>query len=224
MAFQVYDYRKDNRNLLVTPEIRARFEYMKVGQIDKHPDQIGHSHDMGHEVFLVMQGQIEFNIGDDTQVLGPGEFCVARTDEVHYTRNVGDDVAILYLSVTPHIQPTHTGWIDEETRTPLRFNASTNYNVPADQTTPNAELADVYLAQADALAETTKASMDAQDELVCVLKGALAAGDEEGMTKARADIWGKLQPMFQQMFALGEAWNNLTYRTADGDFWKEEAK
>ena len=33
MAFDVYDYRTVNRNVLVEPEIRARLYHMKPGQV-----------------------------------------------------------------------------------------------------------------------------------------------------------------------------------------------
>jgi len=67
MGFPVYDYRKDIRNILVTPQIRARFLRMEVGQVNQ-----GHTHDLGHEVFLILQGRAEFEIDGQKEVLGPG--------------------------------------------------------------------------------------------------------------------------------------------------------
>ncbi len=78
MSFAVYDYRTVNRNVLVTPEIRARLYHMQPGQVDSR-----HSHDLGHEVFLILEGQAEFTINGATQVLGPGQLCVALADEIH---------------------------------------------------------------------------------------------------------------------------------------------
>ena len=43
MTFEVYDYRTVNRNVLITPEIRARLYHMQPGQVDRR-----HSHDLGH--------------------------------------------------------------------------------------------------------------------------------------------------------------------------------
>ena len=100
MTYKVYDYRKDIVNMLVTPQIRCRFLKMEVGQFNQ-----GHTHDLGHEIFLILQGQAEFNIDGHKEVLGPGQMCIALTDEWHAVRNVGDDEVIMYLSVTPHIQP-----------------------------------------------------------------------------------------------------------------------
>ena len=48
-GFTVYDCRKDIRNILVTPQIRARFCRMEPGpgSLDKF-----HTHDLGHEISL----------------------------------------------------------------------------------------------------------------------------------------------------------------------------
>ena len=108
LPFQVFDYRKDIANMLVTPQIRSRFLKMEVGQFNQ-----SHTHDLGQEIFLVLQGQAEFDIEGHKEVLGPGQMCIALTDEAHTVRNVGDDEVIMYLSVTPHILPTHTYWTAE---------------------------------------------------------------------------------------------------------------
>jgi hypothetical protein len=31
-------------------------------------------------------------------------------------------------------------------------------------------------------------------------------------------MWAALYPMFAQMYALADAWNNLTYRTEDAEY------
>ena len=51
MSLKVYDYRSDIVNMLVTPQIRCRFLKMAVGQFNA-----GHTHDLGHEIFLILQG------------------------------------------------------------------------------------------------------------------------------------------------------------------------
>ena len=62
MAFAVYDYRTDIRNVLVTPQIRSRFVRMEPG-----PTPSPHSHDLGHEVFLVLSGRALFEIDGETK-------------------------------------------------------------------------------------------------------------------------------------------------------------
>ena len=213
MGFPVYDFRKDIRNILVTPEIRARFLRMEVGQVNR-----GHTHDLGHEIFMILQGQAEFEIDGEKEVLGPGQLCIALTDEDHIVRNVGDEPVIMYLSVTPHIQPTHTMWTDEGTKEPPRFAKSSAYDVPPDKTTPAEELADRQLEAADALSAAVEEADEVQHEQLAAFKKALAEGDKEAALEARNAMWQALSPMFQEMYKLAEAWNALTYRTADPDF------
>ena len=103
MGFPVYDYRTDIRNVLVTPQIRSRFLRMEPGQSAQR-----HSHDLGHEIFLILEGRVEFEIDGETEELGPGQMCIALTDQPHKVRVLGDEPMTMYLSVTPHIHPTHT--------------------------------------------------------------------------------------------------------------------
>jgi len=221
MSFKVYDYREDITNLLVTPQIRARFERIEVGQSSGAMGGRGHTHDLGHEIFLVMQGRIEFRIGDQCQVLEPGQFCVALADEPHVTRNVGDEPAVLYLSVTPHIQPTHTQWLDDETKATPRFRPATQYDLPADRTTPTDALLNRHLAETRALGEAVEEAVAAQEAQADALRVALAEGDEEAMAAAREAMWEALGPMFARMYALADAWNDLTYRTEDRESWRK---
>lgn len=216
MGFEVYDYRKDIRNILVTPQIRARFMRMEVGEVSggQRPGR-GHSHDLGQEVFLVLQGRAEFEIDGETQVLGPGQMCVALVDQAHTLRNVGDEPVILYLSVTPHIQPTHTGWTEEGTKAPPRFNTSATYDVPPDRDTPLEELVARQQQAAEALMAAVLAADAAQCEHLPAIQKGLAEGEKEAALKARDAIWEALCPMFQGMFDVAEAWNALTYRTAE---------
>ena len=219
MGFRVYDYRTDTRNVLVTPQIRARLMRIPVGELSGGR-QVGggHTHDLGHEVFLVLQGQAEFEIDGVEQVLCPGQMCIALTDERHSIRNVGDEPVILYLSVTPHIQPTHTGWTEEGTKRPPRFNPSGVYDVPPDRSTPTGELVDRYLDATEALAETVETAKHVQREQVAAFKRALGEGDKEAALEVRDTMWEALYPLFQQVYELAEAWNGFAYRTADSAF------
>ena len=101
-----------------------------------------HSHDLGHEIFLVMDGRAEFTIDGETGEVGPGQMCVALVDRVHSLRVLGDRPMTMYLSVTPHIQPTHTMWTPEGERMPHRFALSSAYDEETDTTTPFGDLLD----------------------------------------------------------------------------------
>ena len=215
MSFEVYDYRKDIRNLLVTPQIRARFIRLEVGSLSGGDQRgKGHSHDLGHEIFLVLQGKAEFEIEGEVQVLEPGQMCVALVDEIHTVRNVGDEPVIIYLSVTPHIQPTHTSWVDEGTKAPLHFNSSGAWDIPNDQTTPINELVESQQQAADALMAVVESAYQVQ----CKQLSLLAGSDKEAALEARDKIWKAIYPMFQQMYGLADSWNSVTYRTADTSF------
>ena len=148
MALTVYDYREDVMNVLVTPQIRSRFMRMEPGEGGG-----AHSHDLGHEVFLVLEGRAEFTIDGETGIVGPGQMCVALVDQLHSLRVVGDEPMTMYLSVTPHIQPTHTMWTDDGTRMPHRFAPSSAYDRNTDTNTPLAALLDSLTAATVAVRE-----------------------------------------------------------------------
>ena len=81
-----------------------------------------HSHDVGHEVFLILSGRAEFEIDGERAVLGPGQMCFARAGQMHQVKVLGDQPMTMYLSVTPHLEPTHTFWDDQgqQAAPPLR--------------------------------------------------------------------------------------------------------
>jgi hypothetical protein len=124
----------------------------------------------------------------------------------------------MYLLVTPHIQPTHTGWTDEGAKSPWRFNPSTAYDVPLDRSTPTEELVDRHLSVAEAVAETAEVAKNVQREQVAAFKRALAEGDTAAALETRDAMWEALYPLFKQVYDLAEAWNAFTYRTADSEF------
>ena len=216
MSFEVYDYRTTNRNVLVTPEIRARLYHMKPGQVDGR-----HSHDLGHEVFLILEGQAEFNIKGEKKVLGPGQMCIALADEIHQVRNLlPDQPTIMYLSVTPHLQPTHTmwtndGWGADTEKLPPRFISNSAYDVPIDTTTPTAELIDRHLAASDRVAAAVQANTDQQPALAAAYQQAMATGDQAAASQARAAMWEALYQVFKSIGDWGDAWNDFAARTAE---------
>jgi quercetin dioxygenase-like cupin family protein len=205
MGFEVYDYRTVNRNVLVTPEIRARLYRMEPGQVDGR-----HSHDLGHEVFLILEGRAAFEIDGETQELGPGQMCVALADQVHQVRNLlPDRPTIMYLSVTPHIQPTHTGRSETGEALPPHFSPNRNYHVEQDLSIPVETLLDRHLRAAQAVAEAAKESLKAQQAGAAQLKQALAEGNQQAAVEARNQMWQAIYALRKQLYVLGEAWNEL---------------
>lgn len=212
MSFEVYDYRTTNRNVLVTPEIRARLYHMKPGQVDGR-----HSHDLGHEVFLILEGQAEFNINGVKKVLGPGEMCIALADEIHQVRNVlQDQPTIMYLSVTPHVHPTHTGRNEDDSRKPPNFPANSNYHADQDMTIPVEQLLERYAAQVETLLSTVEASTATKLAMVKQLQQAHTAADGEAAAAARNTMWEALYSMHKELSALDTVWNELAPRATEG--------
>lgn len=207
MPFQVYDYRTTNKNVLVTPEIRARLYHMAPGQVDGR-----HSHDLGHEVFLILAGKAEFNIAGHIEVLEPGQMCVARADEVHQVRNLlADAPTIMYLSVTPHIQPTHTSRSEDDERLPPQFRPNAGYDDP-DSGRSTETLLDAYIDSLSALAEETEKAVTEHAALADDWRQALAAGDGEAAAAARTAMFGAVYRLHKRLYALSACWNELAPR------------
>lgn len=203
MAFDIYDYRADLRNVVITPAIRSRFLRMEPGAVATR-----HSHDLGYEVFLVLEGQAEFEIGGARAVLGPGQMCFARRDELHSVRVVGGAPMTMYLSVTPHIEPTHTFWDEAGTRLPRRYGLATS----AERATPaasTAELADRLLAAAQALADAAGNHAEAATPTVALLKEAATTGDMVSLKAAVDTLYDGIYQVYRRVEELAEAWNDL---------------
>jgi len=148
MAIEVFDVRHDIKNLFVSPQIRARFLQMKPGETSQM-----HSHDLGHEVFLILMGRALFEIGEDSAELGPGQLCIATTDQPHSVTVLGDDPMTMYLSVTPHVQPTHTFLDRDGERQPTQFMPSAAYDTDTDTRTPMEELVNRFVDMSDEFAK-----------------------------------------------------------------------
>ena len=156
MALQVFDYHTDIRNVFVTPQIRSRFLRMEPGTVAER-----HSHALGHEIFLILEGNARFEISGEIAELGPGQMCVARIDEPHQVSVIGDEPMTMYLSVTPHIQPTHTGLDDDDERKPIRFMPSSSYDQD-ESSIPIEESIDHFVDFAESLAAITQTAAEEQ--------------------------------------------------------------
>jgi quercetin dioxygenase-like cupin family protein len=218
MAIPVYDFRTDVRNVLVTPQIRARFLRMEPGQ-----EAALHSHDLGHEIFLVLAGRAEFEVATDgsppgeTVVLGPGQMCAVLADQPHRVRVVGDEPMTMYLSVTPHVQPTHTGRTEEGGRLPLRFMPSRAYDLEEDESVPLADLLDRQVAAAEAVASAAQECAEVQRAMAARLAEALAAGNAAAAAAARAAMWEAVYAVYRSVSAMAEVWNGLAPRCAEAE-------
>jgi len=190
MTIPVFDYRENLSNLVVEPQIRSRFRVVELGPVPQV-----HSHDLGGETFVVMQGDIEFTVGDERVVAHQGQAIFVPPRTTHAVRAVGDQPGVIYLSVSPHVEPTHTFYSEEGQRLPPRYGVWREAGV-AHATDGDArsrsELAAAYRAAASQLATLAEAN------------AALAATDAP-----TDDLWSALRPVLQHIEDLERVWNAL---------------
>jgi quercetin dioxygenase-like cupin family protein len=210
VALEVFDARTDIRNLVITPEIRSRIMRFEPGQVSH-----GHTHDIGHEMFLVVDGQAEFTIAGQSAVLGPGQMCVARAGEWHEIRIVGDQPMTLYLSVTPHIEPTHTQWDHEGgAQLPYRYGGSTR--AEREPLEAPAVLLERHLAASAALAKAAQDNAAAQAQAATRLRVALEQHDSAATHAAVDEMWLAFRTLRARLQESEKIWNELA-PAATGD-------
>lgn len=207
--FTVFDYRHDIRNVMVSPEIRGRFLRMEPGEIGPF-----HSHDTGHEIFLVLEGVAEFEIEGHTALVGPGQLCIAWANEKHGVRTHGNSAMTLFLAVTPHLDPTHTFWSESGERLPPRYGSWIAAGL-ADQAAPTAALTDLASRVEAATRDlsTSLASLtDNQQQSFARLTRAESTGDTAALKPAIDAVWPSLLATYEKIHDLEQAWNDLTLR------------
>ena len=206
MPIDVYDYRTDVRNVVIMPEIRARFLRMEPGEVGPR-----HSHDLGQEVFLILEGQCEFEIEGEYAVLGPGQMCFAAANQMHQVRTIGDQPMTMYLSVTPHIEPTHTFWDDQGNRLPPRYGSATANERAAHPTPPArvTELIERHQTAARSLAAVAEETAKAQETGAAALTAALAVGDPVVASAATDAMSESVRRTFDAFQELGVTWNEI---------------
>jgi mannose-6-phosphate isomerase-like protein (cupin superfamily) len=60
-----------------------------------------HIHTREDETFFLLEGQLEFMLGDETIVAGPGDFVNVPRGTVHRFKNTGTETARMVLTFTP---------------------------------------------------------------------------------------------------------------------------
>ena len=199
MPISVYDYRKDLQNLVVPPERRARFWRVELGPVPPM-----HSHDLGGETFLVLEGQIEFNVEAESVVCEPGQLIYVPPRTKHAVRAVGERPGAIFLSVTPHVEPTHTFYDEHGSCLPPRYAVwrEAGGGDPA-STASSIELFEAYRAAAERLQELATRNV----ERVLSLDSPVDA-------KETIDsLWAVLFPVLDQVRTLERAWNDLAPRS-----------
>jgi hypothetical protein len=135
--------------------------------------------------------------------------CFARRDEMHQVRTVGDVPMTMYLSVTPHIDPTHTMWDEQGNKWPFTYGNATK-NERASQTEPAEEfsaIAERHLAAARSLEVAAIANAMAQCDGIAALAAALDARDRSAVRAAIEGMWPPLFETDRALLDLSETWN-----------------
>lgn len=211
MPIRVYDYRKDIANVVVNPEIRARFMRMEPAPAGRM-----HSHDLGGEIFLVLEGQCEFIVEDEQVTCGPGQLIYVPPRVKHTLHAVGDQPCTVYLSVTPHVEPTHTHYDESGNVAPPRYGVwrGRDHGDPEPETS-TAELAERVVAASERLAELAQRNAAAQREHAAALKRTLQEEGDAAAAKAVVDaMWLELRDTLQHVRELEGRWSALAPRAA----------
>jgi mannose-6-phosphate isomerase-like protein (cupin superfamily) len=205
MPIPVHDYRADLTNICVQPQIRSRFRRVELGPVPQV-----HSHDLGGETFLVMAGQIEFTVADEHVVCQPGQTIFVPPRTTHAVRAVGDQPGVIYLSVAPHVEPTHTNYDAEGKQLPPRYGVwrAAGGGEPRSEL-PASTLLERYRAAAESLAELAQANTAQADATVG------AATDGAARKPTVDELWQSLRPVLLQVEALEREWNELALCAAD---------
>jgi quercetin dioxygenase-like cupin family protein len=209
---RVYDYRTDIRNVDITPEIRSRFL-----RFAPHETHTRHSHDLGHEVFLVLEGRGEFEIDGETAILGPGQYCFVPANKLHRVHNIADEPMTIYLSVTPHIEPTHTSWDADGRRLPKRYGGATAKERAESPTLPQ-PIAALVTRQATAMRTLAEHVNAIATEHATLLEQLLesARRNDAAATKEHVDaLADHIRQIYQDVSALGSVWNDLAVATTE---------
>lgn len=206
MPIRVYDYRVDIANLVVHPEIRGRFMRMEPGPAGRM-----HSHDLGGEIFLVLEGQCEFLVEEERVTCGPGQLIYVEPRLKHTLHAVGDGPCVVYLSVTPHVEPTHTHYDEQYRQVPPSYGGwrGQEHGDPRPDAS-TARLIDEYAAAARTLAELTRTNAERLENGLERLHE--VAGDQAALKAAVDDLWLGLRAALQQTSAVELAWNALAPR------------
>lgn len=212
---QVFDCSVDlEHNVVVRPELRARFL-----RLEPMPAAPQHSHDLAGEVFLTLQGRCEFLVEDERITCGPGQLIYVDKNVRHSLHAVGTEPCVLYLSVTPHVEPTHTFYDEAGRRQPVRYDAWRGHRNPdgsadaaraePDPDWANGILATRYLAELRTLAELSRTASDLAAQHGAALDAAVTAGQAARAKEVIDDMWLQLRHVLNQVGNVESAWNDL---------------
>jgi len=185
-------------------------------EVDLKNKASGHSHDLGYEIFLIMQGKVRGLIAGEEGILEAGQLCIAAPHETHAFEVIGDEDVVMYLSVTPHIQPTHTMYNSDGDRLPHRFAPNSAYDIPDDDGLLVEDLLHEVVSLTKELSVSIQTFQIEQESKVDEIFDSLKAVgmSNEDTEKLRSDIYDGVRPLYEKIFELTNTWNNLAPKLA----------
>jgi quercetin dioxygenase-like cupin family protein len=91
----------DHYTFLVTGEESGGAYFAMEALVPAGGGPPSHVHTREDETFYVLEGQVEFLLGEETIVAGPGDFVNIPRGIVHRFLNTGTDTARLVITFTP---------------------------------------------------------------------------------------------------------------------------
>jgi hypothetical protein len=161
----------------------------------------------------VLDGRRTFDVGGEIVVGTPGQaiYLLPRIKHRVYTRGPGP--ARYYLSVTPHVEPTHTHYDADLQRKPPSYGGWRAAGDPSPRSTQaTAELADTVAAEAERLAELAQKMATALRRDSEQLRAASLAGGDAAAKPSVDAMWEAAYPALRQVRTFELAWNQLAPR------------
>jgi hypothetical protein len=122
---------------------------------------------------------------------------------------------IMYLSVTPHILPTHTFWNEDGTKKPPRFAPHSAYDVAVDNSVTVDELLTQQAAAAQVVATAAQKAVQVQAQQAEAYRQAITHNDQAAAIAARNAMWDAISELHTRLFAMDDIWNELSPRMVD---------
>jgi quercetin dioxygenase-like cupin family protein len=91
----------DHYTFLVTGEESGGAYFAMEALVPPGGGPAPHIHTREDETFYVLEGKVEFLLGEETILAGPGDFVNIPRGAVHRFQNTGTDTARLILTFTP---------------------------------------------------------------------------------------------------------------------------
>jgi len=89
------------RNELLSPDLQRKIQMMRViipPGAGTGEEPLIHE---GEECGIVLQGQVEIWVGEESFILGPGDTIYQSSTIPHRSRNIGDTDVIIIVAITP---------------------------------------------------------------------------------------------------------------------------